>query len=229
MISVLIPVYNTNPADLSECVDSVLEQTFQDFEIVLVDNESTDQKTKNVLAIMGEHSHINLIKCQREIGKKNLSVALNYGLKHCQFELIARMDSDDVMLPERLEKQFRYMQEHPEVDILGTQLKNMFGTQHVTSHPQYIPSFFYKGSTFFLSHPTVMFKKSKILSLGGYPESPDFIPEDYVLWARALKAGMTIHNLTDILVRYRNKGTGLSDIDSKRPEWYEAIRKEMMS
>jgi glycosyltransferase involved in cell wall biosynthesis len=229
MISVLIPVYNTKKEDLIECIDSVFEQTFTNFELILIDNESTNEDTIKILSLMAEQPRIKVFKCERQFGKKNLSVALNYGLQKCNFNLVARMDSDDIMLPERLQKQYEYMTDHPEVDILGTQLKTMFEPQTTTQHPKYIPNFFYKCSTFFLSHPTVMFKKDKILSLGGYQESPDFIPEDYILWARALKAGMVIHNLTDTLVYYRNKGTGLSDIDSRHPEWYEAIRKEMVS
>lgn len=226
MISVLLPVYNTEAIFLQECLNSIISQTFQNFEIVLIDNDSTHSDTLELIKNY-ESSKLKIFHCAKQIGKKNLSVALNYGLKHCAYEYVARMDSDDIMLPERLEKQINYMQNN-DVDILGTQLKNMYGDQHETSHPSYIFPNYYKYSTFFICHPTVMFKKSKILEIGGYQETPDHIPEDYLLWAKALKNGLKIHNLKEILVRYRNKGYGLSDIDSVKPEWNEAIRKVIL-
>jgi glycosyltransferase involved in cell wall biosynthesis len=226
MISVLLPVYNTNPEHLVECLESIMLQTFNDFEVVLVNNGSTDWNTLTTISLLRNHKKIKIIDCPRQSGKKNLSVALNTGLKECAYEYIARMDSDDVMNPERLSKQFNCMKENPHIDILGTQLKNM-NSKQVTSHPEYIPQFYYKVSTFFLCHPTVMFKKNKILEIGGYQETPDHIPEDYLLWVKALKAGLQIYNLQEVLVLYRDKGFGLSDIDSKRPEWYEAIGKAM--
>lgn len=228
MISVLVPVYNTESLFLKECIESILNQSFQEFELIIVDNESTNLDTLETLSEYAEKQNIKILKCNREENKKNLSIALNFGLKHCQYEYVARMDSDDIMLPERLEKQYHYMEKNKYVDILGTQLKNMYGEQHQTSHPQKILPLYYKYSTHFISHPTVMFKKSKILNLGGYQESPDHIPEDYLLWAKALKNNLVIHNLQEILVHYRNKGYGLSDKDSLRPEWNMAIKKVIL-
>lgn len=228
MISVLVPIYNTESLFLKECIESILNQSFQEFELIIVDNESTNLDTLETLSEYAEKQNIKILKCNREENKKNLSVALNFGLKYCQYEYVARMDSDDIMLPERLEKQYHYMEKNKYVDILGTQLKNMYGEQHETSHPQKILPSYYKYSTHFINHPTVMFKKSKILNLGGYQESPNHIPEDYLLWAKALKNNLVIHNLKDILVLYRNKGYGLSDTDSLNPEWNIAIKRAIL-
>ena len=228
MISILIPVYNTKVEYLEACIESVTNQTERFFELVLINNGSTDTETNAYLKAFKLCQGINVYDCPREFGKKNLSVALNFGLQKCTHELVARMDSDDIMLPDRLEKQLHYMEQNPEVDILGTQVQNMFGAQTKTTHPLYVPSFFYKVSTFFLSHPTVMFKRSKILSVGGYPDYPDKIAEDYMLWARCLRAGMVVHNLPDILVKYRNREDNLSEIDSKDIAWHEGIRSEMI-
>lgn len=230
MISVLLPVYNTKSDHLKECIDSILDQTLETFEIVIIDNESTDKDTIETLSYFSSLSDsgrkIKLEVVKREPGKKNLSVALNAGLQLCEFRYVARMDSDDIMLPQRLEKQIDYMMKNPGVDILGCQLKNMFEDQHVTSHPLKIMSNYYKFSTHFLNHPCVMFKKDKILAIGGYQESPDHIPEDFLLWAKALKCGYIIDNLPEVLVHYRNKKDGaLSLMDSQYPEWYNAIYK----
>lgn len=228
MISILIPIYNTKVEYIDACLNSIYDQTFDDgYEIIIVNNESTDQHTIDYLKNLRQ-AMTYVYNCPRQAGKKNLSIALNYGLTKCSYEYIARIDSDDIMLPERLERQIHYMISNPHVDVLGTQLQNMFGAKHVTNHPLNIPQDYYKMSTHFISHPSVMFKKSKIVSLGGYKESPDHIPEDFVLWTKALKNGLTIHNLPDILVHYRNREDNLSEIDSRHKEWYEAIYQAIM-
>ena len=225
MISVLIPVYNTKSEYLKECFDSVLNQTWSAFEIVVINNESTNYDTIEVLndLFVRQLPNVKMATVKRQQGKKNLSIALNAGLQLCEFEYIARLDSDDIMLPDRLEKQIHYMITNPHVDILGTQSQNMFGDKYVTDHPLHVPKDYYRVSTHFINHPSVMFKKSKIISIGGYKEFPDHIPEDFVLWVKALKNGMTIHNLPEILIHYRNRQDNLSEIDSRYKEWYDAI------
>jgi len=227
MISVLIPVYNTAVEYLDECLNSIYNQTWQTgYEIIIINNESTNKDTNDYLNSLNQ-AMTYVYTCPRQSGKKNLSIALNYGLTKCSYEYIARLDSDDVMLPDRLEKQIYYMITNPNVDVLGGQAQNMFGDKHVTSHPLRIPQDYYKRSTHFLNHPSVMFKKSSILKIGGYKESPDHIPEDFVLWAKALKNGCTIHNLPDIVINYRNREDNLSEIDSRHKEWYDAIYEVM--
>lgn len=227
MISVLIPIYNTKPEYLDECLNSVFDQTFQPDEIILINNESTNEDTNDYLRNLSQPMTY-VYNCPRQSGKKNLSIALNYGLTKCSHEYIARLDSDDIMLPERIERQIHYMVSNPHVDILGTQVQNMFGNKHITNHPLHVPQNYYNMSTHFINHPSVMFKKSKVLDIGGYKEFPDHIPEDFVLWVKALKRGMIIHNLPDILVHYRNRQDNLSEIDSRYKEWYDAIYEAIM-
>jgi glycosyltransferase involved in cell wall biosynthesis len=228
MISVLIPVYNTKPEYLDECLKSVYNQNLSvDYEVIIINNESTDKDTNSYLnSLDKKNTHVYM--CQRYPEKKNLSIALNYGLTKCNYEYVARLDSDDIMLQNRLEKQIHYMVSNPQVDILGTQTQNMFGDKHITNHPLHVPQNYYRISTHFINHPSVMFKKISILSLGGYKEFPDHIPEDFVLWVKALKNGMVIHNLPDILMYYRNREGSLSEVDSKHKQWYEAIYQSIM-
>lgn len=228
MISILIPVYNTKSEYLNECLDSIFKQTYNQYEIIIINNGSNNEDTINYLNKINQNNLIKIYNCHRENGKKNLSIALNYGLTKCSFEYVARMDSDDIMLPNRLEKQVNHMIENPYIDILGTQMQNMFGDKYKTNLPLEVPNDFYKISTHFINHPTVMFKKNKVCSLGGYKEFPDHIPEDFILWTKALKNNLLIYNLPDVLVYYRNREDNLSQIDSKHKEWYDSIYEAIM-
>lgn len=209
MISILIPVYNTNKQFIYDCINSCLEQTFQQFEIVIVDNGSDNIETIQALNYFSNLEKISVYRCERQAGKKNLSIALNFGIKKCKYNLVARMDSDDIMDEKRLEKQYKYFVENSEVDILGGQIYiPAWGS--VTSHPNIITKQVAANSTWFINHPTVMFKKEKILSIAGYKEEPEHFAEDYDLWLKSLTAGLQIHNLQDIIVYYRVHENNLS-------------------
>ena len=223
MISVLIPVYNTPVDHLRECIDSVLNQTEQNFEIVIIDNQSDIPQVIELLNELNGHEKITVLKCERQEGKKNLSVALNAGLKVCKYDLVARLDSDDVMTPDRLEKQLRKMQEG-DVDILGGQCSQMSTGIVSRIMPEKIPPNMFYYRDHFLNHPTVMFKKEKILGVGGYDESPDHIAEDFMLWSKCLQAGCKIENLKDTVLVYRDgQQNSLSTNDSKHINWQKSI------
>ena len=104
MISVVIPIYNTSPAHFKECVDSILDQTLSNFEVLVVDNGSREEYFREYEQICKD-SRIHLHKIERIEGMKNLSRAVNYGIKFSKFDFVARMDADDVMVKDRLEKQ----------------------------------------------------------------------------------------------------------------------------
>ena len=114
-ISVCIPVYNASPF-LRECIDSILAQTFIDFEILIVDDGSTDNSSDIVLSYTD--SRIRLIKKNHDyIGSLNLL------LREARGKYIARMDADDIMLKERLQIQYDFMEKHKDVDILGSAMQ----------------------------------------------------------------------------------------------------------
>ena len=235
-ISVLLPVYNTDELYLKPCIDSILNQTFQDFELVIVNNGSTNEKTNAVINKFSKLANVIVIDVPQQSGKKNLSVALNQGLLKCSHELVARMDSDDIMHPERLQKQLDYFNENwDDVDILGTQLNTVWfeyaenNNKSHTKHAEIIPQDAYKNSDHFCNHPTIMFKRSVIIELGGYQDAPNHIPEDFCLWAKAQKRGYKIRNLQDVLLFYRETAIGLSLEGSQRSEWYQAIEESRKS
>jgi glycosyltransferase involved in cell wall biosynthesis len=171
----------------------------------------------------------NLYKDSR---RKVLSDGINIGLVWRLNKIINlanghyldRMDSDDVMHEERLQKQYKYLQENPEVDILGGQIFIPTWTT-TTAHPPIITKSFAAHSTWFINHPTVMFKKDRIISIGAYKDTPEYFAEDYDLWLRALTEGLQIHNLHDIIVYYRVHENNLSKTTEKNVNLHVLLEK----
>lgn len=220
MISVIIPVYNTKFEYFKECIDSVIQQTFKNFEVIIIDNQSDYENLKKYVDYTKNIKNIKILNCERQKNKKNLSIALNYGIQNSKYNLIARMDSDDIMTNNRLELQYNYFCNN-DIDILGGQLKYI-GNNNTTSHPTTITKEIPLNSTWFINHPTVMFKKDKILATGGYAIEPEFIAEDYELWTRCLKNNLIIHNLEEVILNYRFHETNLTFKD-KNNVYYEKL------
>lgn len=216
MISVVIPLYNTSPDYFKECIDSILNQTLKDFEVLVIDNGSKEQFLKEYQRICDD-PRIHLHQIERIEGMKNLSRAVNYGIKFAKFDLVARMDADDVMVHDRLEKQVRYLNDN-EVDILGGQICYM-GTNRIKSHPEVISLEYPLRDYWIMNHPTVAFKKQRIIDIGGYSEKPDYLAEDYELWTRALSKGLRVENLQEVLVYYRVTPTSLTNHDKKNKNY----------
>ena len=115
LISVVMSNYNTPINYLKESIDSVLNQTYSNFEFIIIDDGSTDDSLKFIKSY--DDPRIKLIVNEENIG---LTKSLNKGLKAAQGEFIARMDSDDICYPERFEKQIEYMRKHPDTTVCGT-------------------------------------------------------------------------------------------------------------
>jgi len=225
MISILMPVYNTNPNFLKEAIDSCLAQTIENYEIIIVDNASTNRETLKVLAEYSNEDKIKLYNCSREEDKNNISIALNTGLKNCTYDLVARMDSDDVMFHDRLERQVKYMNKNTDVDILGAQMK-VFPDNYTTNHPRVITKEKGLESSWFINHPTVVYRRDKILAIGGYKDSPKYAAEDYGLWMNALRNNMNIRNMKDVVLFYRSHGDNLTRHHEKHDSYWESIKIE---
>ena len=114
MISVIMPTYNTPREFLENAIQSILRQTYGDFEFIIVDDCSTDDTEEYLRSIAD--SRIRVIRNQTNLG---ITKSLNIGLREARGEYIARMDSDDIALPERFEKQLKFMQEHQNVIVCG--------------------------------------------------------------------------------------------------------------
>lgn len=225
MISVLIPVYNTPAKFIRESINSSLKQTINDYEIIIVDNGSTSEETKTALSEYLDNDKVSIFHCEQQDGKNNISIALNLGLSKCNYEFVARMDSDDIMFHDRLQKQLDFMNKNPDADIIGAQIK-VFPDNYVTRHPKIITNEIAKNSSWFINHPTVMFKKSKILEIGGYSDTPEFAAEDYVLWMTAIRSGLKIMNMPDTVLSYRSHGNNLTRKREKQQGYFESIENQ---
>jgi len=204
-VSVVMSVYNGEKY-LREAVDSILGQTFRDFEFIIVDDGSTDH-TWTILQSYDD-SRIVLLRNQENIG---LTRSLNKGLAAARGEYIARMDADDVSLPKRLEKQVAYLDAHPEVGLLGTWVE-IIGERgerlSVLRRP--VDPLFITWSLLFdncLVHSTVMYRRSLVGKLGGY--NPSRYAQDYDLWSR-MSLETQIVKLPEVLVSWRSHPAGIT-------------------
>ncbi len=204
-VSVLLPAYNAE-AYLKEAIESILSQTFKDFELILLDDGSTDNTVK--IAESFDDERIKIVR-NSHIG---LSCALNEGIKLAAGKYIARMDADDIACPERFQTQVEFLEANTDISIVGSLVKT-FPVERVDY------SYFAKGSEnikimlllrCMLVHPSVMFRKSDFVNNNLY-YNPDLKQggEDYDLWVRASKV-LKIENIEKVLLNYRKHNAQVS-------------------
>ena len=209
--SILISVYyKEDPLFLEKALGSIGNQTLSANEIVLIKDGPLTPDLDKVITYHSEYSRIpyKIIELKENIG---LGEALNRGLEYCSYEWIARMDSDDIALPDRFEKQFGYLVENPDIDILGSWIcefdKNFEECNKKRKVPvanEDIRSFSKHRNP--LNHMTVVFRKSAVQEVGGYLPMNGF--EDYYLWMRMLMAEKQFSNIPQVLVKART-GQGM--------------------
>ena len=207
--SVLMSLYSKEQPDcLQQCLESLSQQTLQADEIVVVyDGPVTDQ----LKAVMDEWKAklpIKIIKLKENIG---LGKALQHGLEHCQYDLIARMDTDDICRADRFEKQVKCFDEDEELTCLGSWIDEFGGEPSKVTSVRKVPlrddeirQFSKLRSP--MNHMTVVYKKSAVIDAGGYLHLAYM--EDYYLWLRMLAKGYKFRNLEDSLV-YARTGHGM--------------------
>ena len=204
--SVITSVYkNDCPEFVRVSLDSITkEQTVKPSEVVLVVDGPVPEALTNVVREYERDSMFHVIWLPEN---KGLGNALRLGTEAAKHELVARMDSDDIALPDRFEKQLAYMEAHPECDIVGGQMtefidspENIVGRREVPLANDEI--YDYMKSRCALNHVTVMFRKDSVLKAGNYQDW--FWNEDYYLWVRMMIAGCKFANLPDVLVNVRS-------------------------
>ncbi len=203
MISVVMSVFN-GAAFLGEAIASVLRQSFREFEFIIVDDGSTDASSEIIASFVSSDSRIVTMRQEN----RGLPTALNVGIRQARYDLIARMDADDLMLPQRLERQLTFMLERPQLAVACSYsyLINANG-QRVASSKTRVDTkrgLAEKNPDLFLEviHPTVMMKKEHILRLGGYRENLVYA-EDRDLWGRVVTSGGQIECQPEFLLEYR--------------------------
>ena len=211
-ISIVLPVYNMS-LYLQEALESIVQQEFSDFELILIDDGSTDLSYSILQNYVTNAKHSCTLIQFDHVG---LPACLNAGIRASKAKYIARMDADDVMMPNRLKIQYEYLQANREIDILGSWAieidKNGLPTNKLTC-PQYhnqIVDFLYKGCP--LIHPSLLVKKN-IFNYGMYKELYPS-PEDYDLWIR-LRHHIVFHNIPQFLIKKRRHNNSVTESFTK--------------
>ncbi|MBD2519711.1 glycosyltransferase [Nostoc sp. FACHB-973] len=199
-VTVLMPVYN-GELYLREAIDSILDQTFQDFEFLIINDGSTDS-TREIICSYDD-LRIRLIDNNYNLG---LTRSLNKGLKLAEGEFIARQDADDVSESERLAKQVAFLETHPEVALVGTWYKQIDTQGNLICECQlpYDCTQIRWGLLFYspFIHSAVMFQKSVVLEQIGFYNEVAIYAQDYELWCR-IALRQQIANLSDYLIKWR--------------------------
>lgn len=200
-ISVIMPVYNAGKY-LSLAIKSILNQTFSDFEFLMCDDCSSDDSNKIMQDFASLDRRIKILKNEQNSG---VAVTLNHLLAAATSPLIARMDADDIADPERLAKQYAFMQDNPDIDIAGGQIEIIDEYGETTGKRLYLTDCGKIKADILcrnpLAHPTIIMRSSVIKSIGGYNDICGC--EDYDLYLRAVEKGFKLTNMPDILLHYR--------------------------
>ncbi len=207
-ISVVMSVYNGEDF-LKEAVESILQQTYTDFEFIIINDGSTDSSGEILRNYASKDPRIVLIE-QENAG---LIAALNTGIATAKAELIARMDADDIAHPERFERQKNFMDSHPDIAVLGTDITlidDKGKTIRNSIYPRHgikMDDFIYKlGSP--VAHPSVIMRKEVVMRIGGYRNAYKHA-EDYDLWLRIHKIA-SLDNINIPLLFYRQHDNKIS-------------------
>lgn len=207
LLTVLLPAYNAEKY-IEETLNSILNQTFKDFELIVIDDCSTDNTNKLISKFSDER--IRLIRNEENL---KLIKTLNKGIKLANGKYLARIDADDICLLERFEKQIEYLETHPDTAVLGTDIEFIDeksksigrGIKHPTMHAEILWGFYRRASIY---HPTVMVNLELLKDDFYYDENYPHA-EDYELWMR-LGDKFQLANLDEILVRYRVHGESVT-------------------
>lgn len=213
-ISVVMPTYNTSVPILKEAVESILAQTFRDFEFIIIDDCSTDDDTCSYLQSLSDE-RIRIIRNPFNLG---VTKSLNIGLSAARGKYIARMDSDDIALPMRFEKQFAFMEDHPDVIMCGTNVE-FFGDRSLVTHGRITDMEEYRIKLLYFSpgpmHPTVFFNRELLRKYNvSYDETLQYA-QDYGIYSDISKCGR-MYVLEDVLLRYRFHSSQVSKVHREK-------------
>ena len=204
-ISVLMSVYiKENPTFLKDAIESVQNQTLKPSELVLVEDGPLTPELYQVLDQVEAQSEIPVKRCPFE-QNQGLGLALRQGVLQCQYDIIARMDTDDIAVPDRFEKQVQLM-EKDKLDLLGGHIAEFIDNpDEIVSYrrvpTQHADIVVYQRMRSAFNHMTVMFKKDMVLKAGNYEDG--LYMEDDLLWLNMIAAGAKTGNLDQILCKVR--------------------------
>ena len=200
-ITVLMPVYNPHKDELINATNSIIQQSYKNFDFLIVDDGS-NSATKNILNQYSNlDSRIHIITHHQN---KGLIESLNNGLRISKTKWVARMDADDWSYPDRLEKQIRFLEKNPDVSVLGTEAIWMDNLKKIVKSNTFSHEDIVSSLPFYccLIHPSVLLNRDNILKIGGYPQV--YGAEDYALWAKiCYETNLKMHILPEVCIKYR--------------------------
>ncbi|WOC14592.1 glycosyltransferase [Pseudochrobactrum sp. MP213Fo] len=215
-LSVLMSTYkNDNPDFLRKALKSLSAQTLKACEVVLVEDGALNPSLEAVIEQYREALNIKSVKLAKNMG---LGTALAVGLNNCSAPLVARMDTDDIAVSGRFQKQYEFLVNNPNVTVLGGHIAEFDQNPYdpvgnrttKLKHDAIVKAAWLRNP---FNHMTVMFRKDAIIKAGNYQDVPSF--EDYDLWLRVISAGYECQNLDEVLV-YARIGNGLLE---RRSGW----------
>jgi len=207
-VTVLLPVYN-GARTLAQALESVLRQDMDDFELLVIDDASTDTSAAVIERYAKRDARVTAVVHERNAG---LASTLNEGLERARHDLVARLDQDDEALPTRLRKQRAFMASHPEVVVAGSFVRHMGATPshdrtvELPRTPREVARVLPRENC--LYHPSVMLRRPEVLAVGGY-RGEFKNAEDYELWLR-LARSHDLANVPEPLLRYRFSLAGMT-------------------
>lgn len=230
-VSVLISSFNTKANYIQKCLDSIKHQLgYFHMEIIWINDGSDLLHTsilKRILEVFENNTRFTKIIYHENSENKGIGYSLNCGINMCSHEIIIKMDSDDMMVPNRISKQYTFMKDNPEIQICGGQVQMFDDTGRnlgVSNHPS-ITWEQYKTSPnhWFVNHPTVCYRKSAVLKAGNYDPKLKQMCEDFELELRMLKTHGKIHNFEEPLLYYRlhEKQVTYNGGEGGRDKWNE--------
>ena len=217
-VSVVLPFYNAE-STLAAAIDSMLSQTFKNFELLLIDNNSSDKSGAIAQHFAEKDSRIRLL----QENKPGVANAMNCGLENSRGQFIARMDADDISMPERLEKQVNYLKENAEIGLVGCEVRYITHQKNTAGFERFVKwvnSFHspeeierYRFVEIPVVNPTILFRNEIYENWGGCLQG-DF-PEDYEMQLRYLEGGVKMAKLAEPLLEWHDYSTRLTRTDDR--------------
>jgi len=232
-VSILMPVRDA-VATLDSCLDSIQAQSFADYELVVVDDASSDDSRGLVLARAETDRRIRLLR----VSQRGIVACLNSGLAEARAPLVARMDSDDLMDSERLALQWKYLCEHPHVDVVASRVRAFPTDQVRAGMREYlrwqnacIESDALRDEIYVecpITHPSAMYRRAPVIAAGAYRDGN--FPEDYELWLRLIENGCRMAKIDRCLLAWRQHGESLSHRDPRYSrDAFDRLRADYLS
>lgn len=235
-VSVLVSSYNTKPEYIRECLESIKSQTGHfHIELVWVNDGSDEETTKlleSALLDFERTTRFTNVVYRDFRENRGIAAALHDGVQLCNYDIIVKMDSDDVMKPNRISKQLEFMEKTRDCVVCGTNIEFFGGSTGKTNHPSVITwrDFCRAPMSWFFNHPTMCVRKEAVLAVGNYNLNLTKSPfEDFELELRLMKKYGRIYNIPDVLLYYRIHPSQVTHKMNADPDKWGGLRKQIIN